>query len=75
MDLLPTLLQNGFQISLDGFGTITPAIKATAMQNKDDVDADSISRIYADFKPNAKLKQEVAKSKLVWNKEAQMQTK
>ena len=50
------MLSEGYSVHVDNLGSFRPTLKATSVENKDDVSADLIKQVHCVFTPSVRLR-------------------
>lgn len=62
------LLSEGYSVHVDNLGSFRPTLKATSVENKDDVSADLIKQVHCVFTPSVRLKEAIKMNNLEFKK-------
>ena len=62
------LLSEGYSVHVDNLGSFRPTLKATSVENKDDVTADLIKQVHCVFTPSVRLKEAIKMNNLEFKK-------
>ena len=62
------MLSEGYSVHVDNLGSFRPTLKATSVENKDDVSADLIKQVHCVFTPSVRLKEAIKMNNLEFKK-------
>lgn len=62
------LLSEGYSVHVENLGSFRPTLKATSVENKDDVSADLIKQVHCVFTPSVRLKEAIKMNNLEFKK-------